>query len=139
MEIKNLIEYFRSNPKRLFLIDAVGAFLSAFLLGFVLIRFEKFFGIPKPTLYFLAVFPILFSFFDFYCILKVKNSIGKYLKHIAMLNLFYCCVSIGAALLHFSEITFLGFCSIFVEILIISALVYLEFKVANLNFERPTL
>ena len=35
-----------TNPKKLFFIDGCGAILSAFLLGIVLVRFEKYIGMP---------------------------------------------------------------------------------------------
>lgn len=50
MVIKWILEWGNINPKKLFQIDAFGATLSAVLLGIVLVKLERFFGIPKQTL-----------------------------------------------------------------------------------------
>jgi hypothetical protein len=55
-----------SNPKLLFLIDGVGALLSAFLLGVVLASAETTFGMPSKTLYFLATLACLFALYSFW-------------------------------------------------------------------------
>jgi hypothetical protein len=61
MPIKRIVEWSNTNPKKLFLIDGLGALLSAILLGVVLVQLEYLFGIPKSTLYFLASLPCLFT------------------------------------------------------------------------------
>ena len=66
-------------PKVLFLVDGLGALLSAFLLGFVLVRLERVFGIPPDALYLLATVPCLFALYDFYCLRSI-NDAGRYLK-----------------------------------------------------------
>ena len=125
------IEKFELNPKKLFLIDGIGAILSAFLLGFVLVRLEIFFGIPIPTLYFLATFPIFFAFYDFYCYRKKLDKLGQLLKGIAVLNILYCCLSLGFVLYHFETITSLGITYILLEIIIVFFLAILEIRVAK--------
>ena len=59
-----MLEKFISHPKKLFLIDGLGAILSAFLLGYVLVKLERVFGIPSKTLYFLATLPMFFVIYD---------------------------------------------------------------------------
>ena len=44
MKFKDVITKAELNPKKLFLIDAYGAILSAFLFGVVLVKFEEIFG-----------------------------------------------------------------------------------------------
>ena len=117
--------------KKLFLLDAAGALLSAFLLGVVLVRLESFFGIPRSTLYFLAALPVVFAMYDFYCYYKVEGSLEKYLKGIAVVNLFYCGISLLLALYHIEYITIYGWVYIIVEIIIVMALALYELKVAN--------
>jgi len=114
--------------KKLFLLDGIGAIISAFLLGIVLVKLEHLFGIPKSALYVLAALPCLFAIYDFYCYFKVEKYLGKYLKAIAIVNLLYCILSIGFALYHFQEITYLGWSYIIVEIIIVVALAIIELK-----------
>lgn len=129
--IKRLLKSFTLNPKKLFLIDGLGAVLSAFLLGVVLVKFESIIGIPPSSLYFLAVFPLLFAMYDFYCYQKKHNNLKSFLKGIAVVNLLYCCFSIGAAFYHLKTITNLGWAYILFEILIIIILSNFELTVAK--------
>ena len=78
MPFQKAVKQFSSNPKKLFLIDGLGALVSAFFLGVVLVRLESFFGIPPFILYFLAFLPCLFAAYDFFCYLKVKEHIGYF-------------------------------------------------------------
>ncbi len=118
-------------PKQLFLIDGIGAIISALLLGVILVKFEENFGIPKSTLYFLAVLPIFFAVFDFYCYLKVKLNHHKFLKIIALFNVTYCFISISFAFYHTNTITTMGWIYIISEVLVILILSFIELKTAN--------
>ena len=130
MKFEDLITKAELNPKKLFLIDGFGAILSAFLLGFVLVKFEEIFGIPTSVLYFLATIPIFFVIYDVFCYQK-HLKIGLLLKGIAVLNILYCCISIGLISYHFSSITILGWTYIIVEIILVSFLAMIEFRVGK--------
>jgi hypothetical protein len=131
MPLKQIIQRFESKPKNLFLIDGLGAILSAFLLGVVLVKLERFFGIPASTLYFLAILPIFFAIFDFYCFLNKIKNVGDSLKIIATLNLLYCFLSLGLAVYHIDTITSLGWAYLLIEVLIVASLAILELEVAR--------
>lgn len=128
---ENLLSQFASNPKQLFLVDGFGALLSAFLLGVVLVQLESYFGIPRNTLYFLALLPCFFAAYDFYCYSKTSKNLSTSLKIIAFSNLIYCFLSIGLAVYHFSVITALGWAYILLEILLLIFLIVLEIRLAN--------
>lgn len=117
--------------KNLFLLDGIGALVSAFSLGVILVWLEKYFGIPKSTLYFLALLPCLFAIYDFYCYFKIKEQLWKFLKYIAIVNLLYCALSLGLAFHHKEVITYLGWGYIIIEIVIVVGLALYELKVAN--------
>lgn len=129
--IKRLLKSFTLNPKKLFLIDGLGAVLSAFLLSVVLVNFESIIGIPTSSLYLLAIFPIIFTFYDFYCYQKTHHKLKPFLKGIAMANLLYSCFSIGLAFYHSKTVTNLGWTYILVEVLIIIILSIFELIVAK--------
>ena len=131
MPFEHLIMKAELNPKKLFLIDGFGAMLSVFLLGVVLMKFEEVFGIPSSALYILAVIPIFYATYDFYCYRKRHQKIGLFLKGIAILNLIYCCISLGLAFYHFGIITNLGWIYILIEIIIILLLAIIEFRVGR--------
>ncbi len=123
-----LINWATTNPRKLFLIDGLGALLSAFLLGVVLVELEAVFGIPRPTLYVLALLPCFFAVYDFYCYRKKGADIGPFLKGIAIMNISYCLLSIGLAVYHYQRITYFGWAYILIEILIVMTLARLELR-----------
>jgi len=117
--------------------DGIGAILSAFLLGVVLVRFESIFGIPYSTLYLLASIPIFFAIYDFLSYRMDHVKTDRFLMGIAVMNLLYCCLSIGFAIYHKHTITGLGWTYIIVEVLIITALAIFEIRIARkLKFEK---
>lgn len=126
-----LIQWGRKNPGRLFLTDGLGALVSALLLGVVLVRLEEVFGIPPPTLYILALFPCLFGIFDLYSYKYAGKNSAHFLKGIAIMNLAYCCLSVGLALYHHESLTFWGWAYILLEVMVVSALASLEYRVAQ--------
>lgn len=118
-------------PRLLYLIDGLGAVFSAFLLGIVLVRFEEYFGIPPKTLYFLACLPCFFAIYDFYCYAKIKQNHRLFFKIIGFTNLLYCCISLGLAFYHHTQITYLGWLYMLTEIFIVSTLAYVELKAVD--------
>lgn len=138
MLFNHIIETLVPNPKKLFLIDGIGAILSALALGLVLVKLEKFFGIPSSALYVLATFPMIFATYDMYCYRKKSDKLGQFLRIIAVINLLYCCLSIGFVFYHFDAITAMGWAYILTEILIIITLATIELRVANQLLQKTT-
>lgn len=129
--INSLITNIQQNPKKLFLIDGFGAILSTFMLGVILVRFEVLFGIPSSVLYILAIIPLFFTLYDIYSFKQKYSKTGILLKGIAILNLLYCCISLGFAVYHFHSITYVGWSYILIEITIILLLAFIEFSVGT--------
>ena len=129
MALRLLINSFYKKPKRLFIIDGIGAFTSAFMLGIILVRLENIFGIPSSTLYLLATFPVLFIFFD--CYSYLNNNTSKHLKIIAVMNLLYCVLSIGLTIFHNQTISMFGWAYIIIEIIIIMILAFIQLNVSQ--------
>lgn len=130
MTVQRLIEWGSQHPKKVFLLDAGGAILSAFLLGVVLVEWSYLVGIPKETLYLLAALPCLFVLYDLYAFRLKTEMLPSYLKGIVFMNVSYCLLSVGMACYHWNSITFLGWTYLLIEILIILALSRFEWKVA---------
>jgi len=129
MDLKQIEETI--SPKQYFVVDGLGALVSAFMLGVVLVSFESFFGIPKQALYILAALPCFFTLYDLFCYLRVEKNLGRYLRIIAMVNIAYCCLSLGFAFYHFNSLTIWGWSYIIGEIIIVIALSIIEIRVAN--------
>lgn len=116
------------NPKTFFIIDGLGALLSAFLLGVVLVQFKDLIGMPKETLYFLAFLPCLFALYDLVCYLKVKKNELLFLRGIAFANIFYCCLSLGFVIYDYAQLTNLGLAYFILELIIVLVLASIQFK-----------
>ena len=117
------------NPRQLFLIDGLGALLSTFLLGVILVKFEYLFGMPKKELYFLAAIPFFFAIYDFICYWKNPDNWRPFLKVIAIANLIYCCISIAVVFYSYQKLTNLGLSYFLLELVIVFIIVAIELKI----------
>lgn len=129
MPIHNLVN--RISPRNLFLIDSMGALLTALMLGFVLASFENVFGMPKRILYVLSLLAFSFSIYSFVCFLKVKENWSPFLKGIAVANLMYCFLTIGLVIYLRSALTLMGILYFLLEVMIVFGLVVIELRKAN--------
>ncbi|MEO1054944.1 MAG: hypothetical protein AAFX87_30195 [Bacteroidota bacterium] len=130
---KALVNRLTTNPRQIFLIDAIGALVSAFLLGVILVQFEHLFGIPIKTLYLLALIPCIFALLDIYFFFKKPILFKTPLYVIGYLNLGYCCLSIGLAIHHNEVVSYLGWAYIVGEVILVAALALFEIKVGKLS------
>lgn len=121
------------NPKKLFLIDGLGAFLTAFLVGIVLRIFEDAFGMPQKHLCVLSILACIFAVYSMSCYFFVGKNWPIYLKIIAVANLMYCLLTAVLVMLLYQQITILGIIYFIGEILIILGLVYVELSVSSKN------
>lgn len=118
-------------PKRLFLIDGLGALVSAVMLGVVWVAFESFFGLPSSTCYFLALFPCLFAIYDAYAFFSKRQKISLLLKGIALLNTGYCVLSLALATYHYASLTTYGWVYLLLEIGIVLGLASVEWRMGT--------
>ena len=119
-----------SNPKQLFLIDSIGAVVSAFSLGVILVQFEIYFGMPSDILYILAIIPCFFAVYSFLCYWRFPENWQPFLRAIAIANLLYCMLSIVLVYRFHGQLTTLGFVYFILELIIVIGIVSLEFKTA---------
>lgn len=117
-----------SNPKLVFLIDCLGALLSAFLLGVALPSFQPIFGMPNKVLYGLAALAVLFAIYSFWNYRWFKESWRPYLRGIAIVNLLYCCLTAALVIYFRQELTKWGLLYFLQEMVVIIVVVMLEFK-----------
>jgi hypothetical protein len=123
----------RINSKNIFLIDGLGASLTAFLTGAILIFFVEYLGMPQNILVTLVSIACVFAVYSLTChFLKPKNW-RFFLVFIAILNLVYCAALVGFAL-HFAvRLTLLGISYFTAEVVVVLILVYAELRVAFSN------
>ncbi len=132
-KLSSLINYFVSNPRKIFFLDGLGAVLSVFLLGVVLVKFENTIGMPSQRLFFLAKIASVFALYSFSSAFIINKKWRKPLKIIAWANLSYCFITFSLLFLHYHELTILGIIYFLLEIIIIIiiSLAALELKISN--------
>jgi hypothetical protein len=128
-KIHSIIDSLTSNSKRIFLIDGLGAMLSAFFLGVILVKFEDSFGMPRAILYALSSVACLFAIYSFCCYFFNFSHWQTYLKAIIVANTVYCCLTIGFVFFFYKSLTILGLIYFVLELIVMVVLIYIERKV----------
>ena len=126
-----MMQLLSKNPFLLFLVDGVGAVVSAFMLGIVLVYFQPYIGLSIELLQLLAAIPSVFIIYSFLNFWRKPKNWQPYLKGIAVANLLYCCLTLGILIAYNQKMTALGICYFVLEIIILLALVAIEWKVAS--------
>lgn len=67
MTLATLITSLRANPRRVFVLDGVGALVSALVLGLALPPFDDALGTTRSALLALAALPLAFTLYDLVC------------------------------------------------------------------------
>jgi cation transport ATPase len=116
--------------RQFFLIDGLGAVLTALLLSHVLARMESVFGMPKDILYLLAAVAGVFAVYSLLCYAFVRDRWRSFLRGIAVANTLYCTITLGLVISRWTSLTGLGITYFLVEIAIVMSLVTMEFKKA---------
>lgn len=131
MILNNTINRLAKDPKKLFLIDSLGAFLTAFLLFVILRTYHEFFGVPSATLILLSGIAAIFSIYSGICYLFLKTNWVPFIKAISFANLFYCLITLGLVFSPSSIITNVGKIYFLAEVLVVCSLVFIELTVAR--------
>jgi len=129
--VSKIIKQLCSDPKKLFLIDSIGALTTAFLLFVVLRNFNEYFGMPERISTYLAVIAVCFCIYSTTCFFVIKAKWTTFIKGISIANLLYCILTIGLIIFYHPQLTTIGIVYFLGEIAIICGLVYIELNVAN--------
>lgn len=125
---QKIINTMALNPKKVFLLDGLGAVLSAFLLGVVLVHFETAFGMPHNVLYFLALIACVFAVYSLTCYFRLTKNWRIFIKIIAFANLLYAFISLGFVFYLYPQLSGLDITYFLLEILVLIIIVALELK-----------
>lgn len=126
-----LIARLTEKPKMLFLIDALGAFLSAFFLFLIALHWSEYFGIPKQAVVCLAVLAICLCMYSAICFLVLSGAWMSFICIMGIANFLYCVSTIGLLVKYAPLLTKIGGVYFGIEIVIICGLVYTELYVAK--------
>jgi hypothetical protein len=121
-----------NDPKKLFLIDGMGAMGTASLLLLLPVLFPGIFGLPDSYTNLLGGIAVCFAIYSLYNYVTFNPTRWKpSLTVISIANAIYCVISLGILLLHFQQITTIGWLYFMGEIAIIMVLVLWERKVIS--------
>lgn len=112
--------------RKLLLLDALGASLSAVLLGLVLPAMEGRFGMPTATLHVLALIAAIFALHGSLGGVLGRDTPAKWLRRIAIANVLYCALTGVLVAWNYSMLTAYDLVYFPLEIALILALVYAE-------------
>lgn len=129
--MKLAIQILTSNPKRVFLIDGIGAFLSAMFLFAILSFFKKEFGLPQNTLYLLFIIACIFSIYSITSYYLIRKKWRTYLRIILIANMLYCVLTIMLLVISHDTVTLFGLIYFILEILTISCIVFIELQTVS--------
>ncbi|WP_235297551.1 hypothetical protein [Portibacter marinus] len=121
----------RINIENVFLIDAIGALITALMVGVVLPYFQFYIGMPIHVLRLLAVAGLMFAVYSFTCHFSKLKYPSSYLKIIALLNLSYCLVTLIMIVIHKASLTYIGYTYFIIEIIIVLILINIEWKMST--------
>jgi hypothetical protein len=127
-----MIKISQLNVKTIFLIDSMGALLSATMLGLVLPMFEDEFGMPSNVLYVLSGLASLLFAYSFTCFVIKPSSPTAALKIIAVANMCYCVLSIALIIYYYRQLTVLGLTYFILEKMIVLFFSAVELQKAKL-------
>ncbi len=113
-------------PRRIFLTDGTGAFITAFCLFFVLRIFNGFFGMPPVIAAWLSLIAVAFCLYSLSCFFLCRTRWKPFLRVIIAANLLYCCLTFCLVLYYYQRLTLPGRIYFFGEMIILCVLVGLE-------------
>lgn len=128
--MQELIQYFQQQPKKIFLLDGLGAMLSAALLYFLLIPNAVWIGLSETQIHALAIGAVCLVGYDLFARAVFTTERKWTLSLIALLNTIYCIITSGVLIVNYSSITLLGWVYFLGEMVIVGVLIYLEWKVS---------
>ncbi|NNE16373.1 MAG: hypothetical protein HKN51_15440 [Saprospiraceae bacterium] len=126
--MEQFLKKYNLRPHKLFLIDALGALLTASMLGVVLIKHNSIVGMPAKVLQILAWVALIFSIYSIGCFYLIRKNKSNFLKVIASANLIYVLTTIVLLFIYRQSLTSLGFIYFILEVSIIIVLSKIELK-----------
>ena len=117
MEQHNFLTELKTNPKRIFLIDAFGALLSAISLFGILAQWEHYFGMPKKTLFLLSGIAFCLFIYSMSCHRFIKSNWKPFLRILIVFNIVYLLISFGFIIKYSEKLTKLGWVYFILELI----------------------
>jgi hypothetical protein len=128
-----IINYFKTNTRHLFLLDAIGAFFTACSLCLIKFNFADRIGMSKDILLCLCVIALLYALYSLSCYLFDPTKWKYFLRVIIFANIIYCFSIVALIIIYSCQLKVLGWIYFLVEAFVILALVSVEYKIVKLQ------
>ena len=129
--IQKAVHFFTDHPSRLFLLDGIGATLSAALLLLLHFVFQVTNGLPPLIVYALGAAALFLSAYSLTCSWLLRRCHARYLRVIALLNGTYLLTVCILLVLYCSRLHPILIICFILESVVLGFLIYLELKVTN--------
>lgn len=116
------------NIKTVFLVDGLGAVLSATMLGLVLAPLHTYIGMPKETLHLLASAALVFAIYSLACYAFADKQGHRLLLPVIIANSSYSAYTCALVWQYQSQLSPLGMAYFVGELGVLFVLVYIEYK-----------
>ena len=121
----------RIDPKRLFLIDGLGALFTSIALLVMGSQLTDIIKMPTTVLYALAAQAIMYAIYSISMYVWFPKNWRSYLKGIAIANLVYCIITMSLVGYYYYQLSLLGVLYFAGEVIIIISLAVVEWRVAK--------
>lgn len=129
--MKNFISNLALHPKKIFLFDAIGAFVASLFLCLIYFKFFKNFGLPKQSILYLMIFAICCCLYSTYCYYFIHSNQYKYIKGIITANFIYLIFTIVQIGYFYNYLKISGWIYFCLDIMIISFVIFIEIKTSK--------
>tara|TARA_B100000745_G_scaffold290434_1_gene229365 strand:+ start:216 stop:626 length:411 start_codon:yes stop_codon:yes gene_type:complete len=123
-----IIQQLVQNPKKIFLVDAIGALITAIFMLYILSPLQAHIGMPLQIITGFGIAALGLFAYSIFCHLQIKTLWRPFLFGVIALNSTYVVVSIILVLMYINDLTTLGIIYFIIEILIIIGLITIEYR-----------
>jgi hypothetical protein len=120
-----------TDPKKIFLLDGIGALLTSFLLLVVVKHQTELFGVLPSACVKLSVIAFVFCLYSLTCHFLARENWRSLLKVIAFANITYCVTTVVLLTEFYEQLTPVAYTYFSIELGIITGLSIAEFRLAS--------
>jgi hypothetical protein len=120
--------YIQPKPKRIFLIDGIGAFLTVICLLAILTVVNPYFGMPDKWVRIFLFIAMTYFIFSLGCFALLGHHWKPYLKMIILGNIGYCILTLSLMGCYYPILTIFDFGFFLLEVLVLIYLASVEYK-----------
>jgi len=124
------------SPRQIFFADALGALLTASIVGILLVRLYIYLNIDKSTLYVLALIALLLFTYSSSMVLYRPVKWQGFMRILSLANGTYCLLTLGMLLYYKYEVTLVAVIYFVAEAILVTAIALTEWLYVNKNKER---